>query len=98
MDWYKISFSRDDLLQGRLEAVKEAVKQQLLSAGFPSKAALFQTQSTPLGVELYFSPEAAALVEPVITQWRGISCRQPDPAELLLVMGAHDARDRLFKP
>ena len=81
----------------RPQAVQSELAERFMAAGFPAAAAVFQTEVTGRGLEMFLSPEAADLAEDLITQWRGEPCEQPDVARLKLVVGTRDATERLSR-
>jgi len=96
MDWYRITFTKDEVAEGQQQVVQAQISQCIVSAGAPPEAALFRTPGGAIPTTYYLSPRATELAASVVSQRGGEPCEQPCPGNLLLLVGVHNATGRLF--
>lgn len=76
MNWYKVTFSNQDVADRKHMALQNAFINILMTSGRPRGAGMYQ--STEFGVsEYFFSPAAAQIALPTILSYAGVECAAP---------------------
>jgi hypothetical protein len=96
MKWRKVFLTREQILDGTQMQIVFQATRIFKKAGTPADTALFisNVPNKDHGVEMYFSPKAAALSTDLIDKHGGVACDPPAAENVSLSAGRH----RFFDP
>jgi hypothetical protein len=85
-DWYRLTFSADDISAAKHLEMEAHFEKFFLAAGSPEDATLFR--SLQPGQKIYFfSPGAARIAMKLITHLSAVPCPPPPMSEVAFVAG-----------
>ena len=98
MSWYRITFTRDDIVAGKERGLLDELRLVMTRRGaeLPDD---FGVLSTPFvdepgtWVEVYFPPDAAQVFDETMARYGAVECEKPlQPPATLLVARGHPRR------
>ena len=90
-DWYRLTFSADDLSAAKHLEMEGHFKRFFLAAGSPQDATLFRSLD-PGQTIYYFSPGAARIAMKLITHLSAVPCPAPQMSAVEFVAGHQAGR------
>ncbi|HLK64113.1 MAG TPA: hypothetical protein VKU19_11775 [Bryobacteraceae bacterium] len=85
-DWYRLTFSADDIAAAKHLEMKGHFERFFLAAGSPEDATLFRGIG-PGETNYYFSPGAARISAKLITHLSAVQCPAPPMSAVAFVAG-----------
>ena len=85
-DWYKLTFSADDISAAQHLVLEGHFEKFFLAAGSPEDATLYRGLEPRQNV-YYFSPGAARIAMKLITHIAAVPCPAPAMSEVVFVAG-----------
>jgi hypothetical protein len=89
MNWYKVSFTEEDVVAGRVQQLASQMNAAVTALGDPQTDALLVDSVGRKGGadEVFFSPDAAKLAPALIAEYEAVPCTAPRPNEVGLLVG-----------
>ena len=85
-DWYKLTFSADDIFAAKHREMEGHFERFFLAAGSPEDATLFKGLEAGQ-MTYYFSPGAARIAMKLITHLSAVQCPAPPMSTVAFVAG-----------
>ncbi len=86
--WFRISLSPDLVAAGHVDRIQHEMAERLVDESAPRGAAMFGVARPDDGEDLYFTPQAAAIVERLIRRNGGVACSPPvNEGSMVLLVG-----------
>jgi hypothetical protein len=97
MPWYKVSLTAEQIANGEEMRIQDQFNVLFSAAGGPKDMALFASKLSGSNVaDLFFSPDAIKVAEPLIRSYRGEICEKPDRRAVALLVGHQSALEELL--
>ena len=90
-DWYRLTFSADDVVAAKHLEMQGHFERFFLAAGSPEDATLFRGLE-PGQTIYYFSPGAAGIAMKLITHLSAVQCPAPSMSAVAFIAGHHPGR------
>ena len=88
-DWYRLTFSADDIAAAKHLEVEGHFERFFLAAGSPEDATLYRGLESAQTI-YYFSPAAAGIAMKLITHLSAVQCPAP-PISAIAFIAGHQA-------
>jgi hypothetical protein len=85
--WYKIEFSRNDVIAGKHMTLLQEVRGIFSVNGCPKDAAMFTNSDHSFPAYFFFSPGAVRIAKAPIARYAGVSCEAPLVSAVSLSLG-----------
>jgi hypothetical protein len=97
MNWLSVTLSSAEVAAGKHADLQNFFETLFMRAGTPANAAMFENSPTYENYIYYFSPGAMAFCgSPLKLLYGAADCNPPPRVGTSLVVGHHDALDRLL--
>jgi hypothetical protein len=93
--WHRVTLSNSDVVARRHMELQTAFETLFLAHQWPHRAAMFASVDS-LAHHFYFSPGAVEIAGHLIGQYGGAACANPEPADLVLLVGNPDWKAAIF--
>lgn len=90
-DWYRVTFTADDILAAKHLEMEGHFEKFFLAAGSPKDATLFKSLE-PGQTIYYFSPEAARIAMKLISHLSAVQCPAPPMSAVTFIAGHQAGR------